>query len=370
MNLFEMNLLDHVFYGNSVKNWMWALIALLTVLTVLRLLRGFIAARLAQLAARTATRLDDRLSELVNRTRFFFILVLAFYAGSLFVTLPTVPRNFIDGLLVVALAVQVGLWLTAILRHVVAHYVETELGEGSEAIAASTALDFIGKLVVWTALLLLALDNLGWEIGPLIAGLGVTGIAVALAAQNILGDLFASFSIIFDKPFVIGDFIVVDNFLGTVERIGLKTTRLKSVNGEQLILSNADLLKSRIRNFKVMQERRIVFSVGVTYQTPYHQLVAIPGMIREIINSQLNTRFDRAHFAQYGDSSLNFEAVYWVRSPDYAVYMDTQQNINLAIFKQFEENGIEFAYPTRTLYVETPAPRDASETSKPVVNRQ
>jgi small-conductance mechanosensitive channel len=347
-----MNLLDQAFYGNSLKLWLWALIVLLSVLTVLRLLRGIVAGRLAKLAARTTTRLDDRLAELVKRTSFFFILVLAIYAGSLVLTLPDVPRGYIRGILVLALALQVGLWLTALLRHIVAHYVEVELGEGSEAIGASTALNFIGKLIVWTALLLWALDNIGWKVGPLVAGLGVTGIAVALAAQNILGDLFASFSIIFDKPFVIGDFIAVDEFRGTVEKIGLKTTRLTSLSGEQLILSNADLLKSRIRNYKVMRERRIVFSIGVTYQTPYHQLVAIPAMIREIIINEPNTRFDRSHFSQYGDSSLNFETVYWVTSPDYAVYMDAHQNINLSLFKRFEEEGIGFAYPTRTLFVQ------------------
>ena len=173
----------------------------------------------------------------------------------------------LQGALVLAVVLQIGLWLTSLLGAVVSHYVEREIGQGSDAIGATTALTFIGRLLLWLALVLWAFDNIGWEVTTLVAGLGVTGIAVALAAQNILGDLFASFSILFDKPFVIGDFIGVDDMSGNVERIGLKTTRIKSLSGEQLVISNADLLKSRIRNFKLLQERRVAFKIGVVYQT-------------------------------------------------------------------------------------------------------
>jgi len=167
----------------------------------------------------------------------------------------------------------------------------------------------------------------------------------------ILGDLFASISIVLDKPFVIGDFIIVDNFLGSVEHVGLKTTRLRSVSGEQLVMSNSDLLKSRIRNYKRMYERRILFTIGVTYQTPLEKLKLIPNIIKDIIESQDEARFDRVHFKEYGNFSLNFEIVYWVQSPDYAIYMNIQQAINLEIYQRFEEQGIEFAYPTQTLFM-------------------
>jgi small-conductance mechanosensitive channel len=185
----------------------------------------------------------------------------------------------------------------------------------------------------------------------LIAGLGVGGIAVALAAQNILGDLFASLSIVVDKPFVVGDFIVIDDFLGTVDRIGLKTTRLRSLSGEQLIFSNADLLKSRIRNYRFMRERRIVFSFGVEYETPLPALETIPGTVREIIEAQERTRFDRAHFKSYGASALDFEVVYYVLVPEFNTYMDIQQAINFELFRRFADAGIGFAYPTQKLYV-------------------
>ena len=214
---------------------------------------------------------------------------------------------------------------------------------------------------------MIALDNLGVNVSALIAGLGVGGIAVALAVQNILGDLFASFSIVLDKPFVIGDFIIVENFLGTIEHIGLKTTRVRSLSGEQLIFSNTDLLKSRIRNYKRMYERRIVFSIGVVYQTSHEKLTKIPNIIKHIINQQEQTRFDRAHFKEYGPYALNFEIVYWIENPDYNIYMEIQQAINLKIFQQFESEGIEFAYPSQSLYIKnvsaaetTPITHDSS----------
>jgi small-conductance mechanosensitive channel len=346
-----MDFLDQVFYGNSLKAWMWALIVTLSLVTVLRVARDLVANRFLRIAARTATTFDDHLAAMLKKTRLFFILVVAVYAGSLLLDLPRRPAGFIRIVVVLTVGLQVGLWLTSLIGVVVARYVGREIGEGSDAVAASTALNFVGRLLLWAGVLLWALDNLGIKIGPLIAGLGIGGIAVALAAQNILGDLFASFSILFDKPFVIGDAISVGTDTGTVERIGLKTTRIRSISGEQLVISNADLLSSRIRNFKLLEERRVVFTIGVVYQTPYHKLVAIPGMIKEIIESQSSVRFERAHFAQYADSALNFEIVYWVKDPDYGRYMDVHQVINLAIFKKFEEEGIDFAYPTRTLYV-------------------
>ena len=185
----------------------------------------------------------------------------------------------------------------------------------------------------------------------MVAGLGVGGIAVALATQNILGDLFASLSIVLDKPFVIGDFLIVGDFMGSVEYVGLKTTRLRSLSGEQLVFSNTDLLGSRIRNYGRMYERRVVFKLGVTYQTPREKLSRIPAIIREAIETQDNSRFDRSHFQAYGDFSLNFESVYYIGSPDYNLYMDVQQAVNLRIHERFEEESIEFAYPTQTLFV-------------------
>ncbi|MGD8498895.1 MAG: mechanosensitive ion channel family protein, partial [Chromatiales bacterium] len=214
-----------------------------------------------------------------------------------------------------------------------------------------TAVGFVARLVLWSIILLLALDNLGVDVTALVAGLGVGGIAVALAVQNILSDLFASLSIVLDKPFAVGDFLIIDSFLGSVEHVGLKTTRLRSLSGEQLVFSNTDLLGSRIRNYGRMFERRVVFKIGVTYQTPRDKLTKIPGIIKEAIEAQDKTRFDRSHFNEYGEFSLNFESVYYIQGPDYNLYMDIQQAINLLIHERFEEEGIEFAYPTQTLFL-------------------
>ena len=199
--------------------------------------------------------------------------------------------------------------------------------------------------------LVFLLDNLGFKVSAVITGLGIGGIAVALAAQTILGDLFAYFVIFFDRPFEIGDFIIVGDKLGSVEYIGLKTTRVRSLSGEQLVFSNKDLTDSRIHNYKKMERRRVVFQLGVIYQTTLEQVKEIPAIVKQIIENQKDTAFDRGHFAKYGDFSLNFEFVYYVVGSDYNKYMDIQQAINLEIYKVFEEKGIEFAYPTQTLFM-------------------
>jgi small-conductance mechanosensitive channel len=216
------------------------------------------------------------------------------------------------------------------------------------------ALSFLGRIALWATVLLLVLDNLGVDVTALVAGLGIGGLAIALAVQNVLSDLFASLSIVLDKPFIPGDFVVVGDMAGTVEHIGIKTTRIGSISGEQLIFSNTDLLGSRIRNFGRMKERRVVFSLGVTYQTPADKLARVPGLIQAAIESQERARFDRSHFASYGDSALNFETVYYVESSDYATHMDILQAVNLSIYRSFATEGIEFAYPTQTLFLEKP----------------
>jgi small-conductance mechanosensitive channel len=208
--------------------------------------------------------------------------------------------------------------------------------------------------------LLLALDNLGVDVTALVAGLGIGGIAVALAVQNMLGDLFAALSITLDQPFVVGDFLILDDFLGTVEYIGIKSTRLRSLSGEQIIMPNSDLISSRVRNYGRMYERRVVFTVRVNYGTPYALVEEIPSIIRAAIERQPGTRFDRSHLASLGLHSLEYESVYYVLTGDYNKYMDTQQAINLEILREFARRGIEIALPTQKLFVdrlpESPGP--------------
>ncbi len=210
------------------------------------------------------------------------------------------------------------------------------------------------SFVLWVVAFIFLLDNFGFNISTLVAGIGVSGIAIAIAAQGILGDLFNYFVIFFDRPFELGDFIIFGDKLGSIEKIGIKTVRIRALSGEQLIVSNTDLVNARVHNYKRMEQRRVVFRIGVTYQTPLEQLKAIPEMIRGFIESNELARFDRSHFQGYGDFALAFETVYYVLTPDYAVYMDVQQEINLKIYEAFAAKGIDFAYPTQTLYIETP----------------
>jgi small-conductance mechanosensitive channel len=349
-----VSFLQNTFYHNELQQWILALASILISYLLFRIIKKIVYNRILKISEKTETDIDDLVAELIRRINGLVLLVVSIYIGSQFLKFPQGLENFFNKLLIISLLVQAAISGSSIIQFWVDRYKKKRMTEDAASVTTFTALGFLLRLVLWSVFLLLALDNLGFDITALIAGLGVGGIAVALAVQSILGDLFASLSIVLDKPFVIGDFIIIDNYMGSVEHIGLKTTRVRSLSGEQLIFSNSDLLKSRIRNYKRMFERRVLFSLGVIYQTPLDKLKMIPEMIKKIIESQDLTRFDRAHFKDYGNFSLNFEIVYWVKSPDYNVYMDIQQAINLEIFKQFEENGIEFAYPTQTLYVDKP----------------
>lgn len=269
---------------------------------------------------------------------------------------------------VVLLAVQLVAWTGAILDWLIAWYLKRQAGPSGtpdpSVAGAMSTFRWMGLLLVYAAIFLLALDNLGVDVTALIAGLGVGGIAIALAVQNILGDLFASLTITLDKPFVVGDFIVVGKELGTIEKIGLKTTRVRSLGGEQLVFGNNDLLTSRIQNYKRMNERRVVFGFRVTYDTTPEQILAIDREVKRIIVEHDNSRFDRCHLARFGEFSLEFEVVYYVLSADYNVYMDTQQDLNLAIMRLLDDLGVRFALPTQTLHL-TRAREDGARDSAP-----
>lgn len=342
--------LERPFLGNALWRWGAALLTLIATFLVLRIVQRWSKRRLDALAGRTTNRVDNIIGALIGKTQGLFLLALAVLAGSAFLALD--GRGALVRQAVVFLTfLQVAIWASALFISVLEEWQRRKGIDASTSSLLSSA-RFFGRVLIWAVILLIALDNLGVQVTALIAGLGVGGIAIALAVQSLLGDLFACISIVLDKPFELGDFIIVGDLMGTVQHIGLKTTRLRSLSGEQLVFSNSDLLSSRIRNFKRMQERRIVFSLGVTYQTPREKVAAIPGMLRSIVESSGEVRFDRAHFARLGDSALEFEVVYFVLKPDYNVYMDIQQAINLALLARFAEEGIEFAYPTRTLFIQ------------------
>jgi len=274
------------------------------------------------------------------------------FAGAHFLSLGDQATRMLDVILVLGFLLQVGLWGSGAINFWLKVWRQKRHGDT----AGNVSLGILGlalRLVLWSVVLLLGLDNLGVNVTGLVAGLGISGIAVALAVQNILGDLFSSISIILDKPFEIGDFVVVDQYQGSVEYIGWKSTRIRSLSGEQIIFSNSDLLRSRIRNYKRMSERRIAFTIVVTHDTPSETVEAIPEMLREAVEGRADTRFDRAHFKEFGESGLVFECVYYVLSPDYNRYMDLQQEINLTILRRLKKKAIVLAYPTRTIHVNT-----------------
>jgi small-conductance mechanosensitive channel len=293
----------------------------------------------------------DLASHIIDATKGLFLFLIAAFLGSRVWELPADWDTGLDRVAIIAFIIQAGLWFTTATLVSIEAKREEELTDNRSVVAAMDILSFVIRLAIWAFVLLLILDNLGINITALVAGLGVGGIAVALAAQNILGDLFASLSIVLDKPFVVGDFLSVGEHVGNVEKVGIKTTRLRSLSGEELVFSNNDLLSSRIRNYGRMYERRVLMSIGVTYQTSVEHLKKIPAMIKEIVESEDDVRFDRSHFKTYGDFALVFETVYYVLSSDYNHYMDIQQSINLQIFEQFGNEGIEFAYPTQTVFV-------------------
>jgi small-conductance mechanosensitive channel len=347
-----MTYLQTTFFGNTLQAWAIALGITIVTFLALRLAAFFLVGRISRLARRTKTEWDDIVTAGLQRTKGIVLVVFAAFLGAAPLTLSSGVKGVLASAVTIALFVQAGFWLAGGITGWMEVYRKRRAKADAAAVMSVGAISLIVRVGVWSLVVLLSLDNVGIDVTALVAGLGIGGVAVALAAQNILGDLFASISIVLDKPFVLGDFLIVGEHLGSVEDIGIKTTRVRSLSGEQLVFSNADLLNSRIRNYGRMFERRVVFKIGVTYQTPREKIEMIPVILREAVESLgEQVRFDRAHFEAYGDFALTFETVYYVLGPDYNLFMDCQQAINLRIHERFEAEGIEFAYPTQTLFV-------------------
>lgn len=346
-----MHWVDEVYWNNPLRDWILAFGVALGVGLGLRLMLAFLTTRLQRLTERTTNRLDDAVLESLGRTHLLTLLAIGVSFAVSMVQLPAAVVTVLHRATFTIVLVQTGVWIAHAAKYWLEHYRTRKLDADRATATAVGAISFVVQMIIWTMVLLVVLSNMGVNITALITGLGVGGIAVALALQKVFSDLFASLSIVFDKPFVIGDFLIVDDLLGSVEHVGLKTTRLRSLSGEQLVFSNSDLLDSRLRNYGRMYERRVVFNIGVTYQTDQEQLKMIPGVIREAIEAEDETRFDRSNFAKYGDFSLQFESVYYVLAPDYNLYMDIQERVNLRIRESFLAEGIEFAYPTQTLLI-------------------
>jgi len=338
------------FLGNDLVGWLTAIAIAIGTYLALRLVVWSMQRWVSKYTHHTSSNIDDIIVGTLGRTKKSLLTVAAVFAGSLALSLSSLPETILQRVAMLALFAQVGFWATDFIDSWITDYRKRQLESDPGSVTGISAIGFMVKVAVWVVTLLLALDNLGVNITALATGLGIGGIAVALAVQSILGDLFASLSIMIDKPFVIGDYIKVGEFGGNVEQVGLKTTRVRSLLGEQLVFSNTDLLKSRLQNFGRMYERRGSFRIGILYETPRELVAKVPEMIREIVEAQEKTRFDRSHFKEFGDFALIYETVFYMTEPAYALYMDTQQAINEAIMARFETEGIEFAYPTQLLY--------------------
>jgi small-conductance mechanosensitive channel len=341
--------------GNTPDYMLLAGAVSVTVFVVLLGLKVFVGRKLRQITSAGRHQIFGYLEQILNVTRLPFLLAISLLAGISQLDFSAGQDKWLHYAWIIIVVTQIAMWGSRIITVTAQYAFEQQCATNLAGATHLMLAGLVGRIVLWTIAALVMLDNLGFNITTLMASLGIGGIAVALAVQNILGDVFSSVSIALDKPFVIGDFIVVDSYMGTVEYIGMKTTRLRSLGGEQIIFSNTELLKNRIRNYKRMQERRVLFEFGVVYETALDEIVQIPQLVREIVSShRTEVRFDRAHFKAYGDSALQFEVVYYVLDPDYNKHMDIKQAINLALLQQFRQRGIAFAYPTQTMHIVLP----------------
>jgi small-conductance mechanosensitive channel len=345
-------LVEATYMGNTLWQLTVAAGVALATFFVLLLIRRTVSARYAKMAETPETELFELPLHMASRTTLLFIVVAAVFVSAQWLKLPPPIGRALTTVFTITTFWQIGLWATVGVLGALDRKRGATLANDAAAASSIGVIGFVARATIWSLVLLLTLDNLGIEIKPLLAGLGIGGIAVALAAQNILGDLFASLSITLDRPFVVGDALQVDDFRGTVEYIGVKSTRLRSMSGEQIIMPNANLLSSRVRNYSRLMQRRVVLNISIDKQTPVEMLREIPGKIRELIESHQPIRFDRSHFANIGPASFDFEAVYFVLTNDYARHMDILQDINLCLVQWLAENNIMLATPQRVYYID------------------
>lgn len=340
---------DQYFNSQLGQTWTWIAIfsgAFLLTFCVKTALK-FISKKWQSYSTHTPVRIDDILAVEIGQTRGWAIFIWVLYGLSSFAPADPSFAKLLRALVVICTTLQVGIWGSYALKVWNKSYFERRVKNDASSASAVKLLTTGVNCIFFAALLLICLSNLGIDIGALVAGMGIGGIAIALAAQNILGDLFASLSIVLDKPFVVGDYIVVGQDQGAVENIGIKTTRVRSLTGEELIFANKDLLESRVKNFKRMWKRRVALKISVAYDTPVAQLKQVPKWFEQKIKSYPVLTFERSHLAEYGTSALTFETIFWVNNSDVQQYMDLQQEILLSMIETFRDQNIGFALPTQ-----------------------
>ncbi|MCF7866354.1 mechanosensitive ion channel family protein [Candidatus Woesearchaeota archaeon] len=345
--------LNWTLLGSSGLQWAEAIGIFLIIIFGVLILKAVIMGWLKVIAKKTKNDFDDALLDAIDEIKWPFYVLIALFSAAGYLSV----NNILDKITFILTILVVVFYIGKILRVIIVHGARLlgEKNKSKDEVPDDTmahVLSTIIQIFIWVGAILFILSNLGFNVGTALAGVGIGGIAIAFALQNVLSDIFASFSIYFDKPFKKGDYIVIGTDMGVVERIGIKSTRIKTLQGQELVVSNKELTETRVNNFKKMERRRAVFTLGVTYDTSVKKLEKIPKIIAKIFERVDNADLDRAHFKSYGDFSLNYEIVYYVNAPDYAIYMDIQQDVNLEIKRTFEKEKIEFAYPTQTLFIE------------------
>lgn len=349
-----LHVLDDRYWGNTTGQWLIAAAIFAATLIVLLVLRQIFRAQYTRLEATPQTELLEFPLMIASRTAGLFILIAALYAATHSLTLPSKVASLATTIFTIGAFWQSGIWISAAVLGALERKQRATMQTDRAAAGTLGLIGFLARATIWSLVLMLTLDNLGVQIKPLLAGLGIGGIAVALAVQNVLGDLFASLSITLDRPFVVGDSLSVDGISGTVEYIGVKSTRLRSPDGEQIIMPNSNLLSSRVRNFARMRERRVVLTLNLGQETPRAKLAQLPGQLRALVEAQSDVRFDRAHFARIAASSFDIELVYKVTTPDFQRHMDILQQLQLQILALLEHEHISLAQPSQLLRVERP----------------
>jgi len=346
----NMNILEQVFFGNRILDYIAAFLILIIGLLFVKLAIGSFISRLKKVAEKTANKFDDLLVKMLRKLILPLLYLTCIYIGLKTLNMPVVAHRIINITELALITILLTRLFIIFVNYSLNLYIARQRGDITLVRSLDGMLRVL-KYLIWAIAFIIFLDNIGFKVSALLAGLGIGGIAVAIAAQALLKDFFSYFSIVFDRPFKLGDFIAIGDFMGTVEHIGVKTTRIRSLSGEMLIFSNTDLTDSRVRNYTSMEKKWVLFNINMTYQTPIDKLKEIPAMIETIIKNIKGAAFDRAHFSKYSEASIVFEIAYTVLSSDYKKFMDIQQEINLAIKEEFEKRKIEFAYPTRTLYL-------------------
>jgi small-conductance mechanosensitive channel len=346
------NIIDFFVESNSLETYIFSAIVFLGLFLIFKFFDSYFVYVLKKVTKKTKTNWDDVIIDFLEGIHWPFYIYLSFYISTFLLVLPEILNKILGYLFFISIVFYISKGITNVFTQGLEEYKQKRKKYNKSTSESMIAvMKFISKLIIWTIALLMIISNFGINITPLIASLGIGGIAIGLALQNVLGDLFSAFAIYFDKPFEEGDFIIVGNDMGVVKNIGIKTTRIQALGGQELVISNSELTSTRINNYKKMNLRRILFNFGVEYGTSVDKLKKIKKVVEEIIKKEKHSRLDRVHFKEFGDSSLNFEVVYYIDSNDYNIYMDTQERINLKIKELLEKEGISFAFPSTSVYI-------------------